>query len=48
MLPARTLKDAYNNVDPVQPLPAGDPRYVNCMAVRGNEDVVEQMLKKIR
>jgi len=47
MTQARTLKDAYNNADPVQPLPAGDPRYVDCTPVRGNEDVVSQMLKKI-
>ncbi len=44
---AHTLRDAYNNADPVQPLPAGDPRYVDCTPVRGNEDVVSQMLKKI-
>jgi len=35
---ARTLKDAYNLSNPVQPLPPGDPRYVDCTPVRGNED----------
>ncbi len=47
MVQARTLRDAYNNADPVQPLPAGDVRYVDCTPVRGNEDIVSQMLKKI-
>lgn len=44
---ARSLQDAYNVSDPVRPLPSGDPRYVDCTPVRGNEDVVEQMLKTI-
>lgn len=44
---AKTLRDAHNCADPVQPLPAGDPRYVDCTPVRGNEDVVGQMLKTI-
>ncbi|MBI3684411.1 MAG: AAA family ATPase [Acidobacteria bacterium] len=44
---ARTLRDAYNAVDPTKPLPAGDPRYVNCNDVRGNEDIVAQMFRAI-
>ena len=44
---ARTLKDAYNLSNPVQPLPPGDPRYVDCTPVRGNEDVVTQMFNVI-
>lgn len=44
---ARTLKDAYNLSNPVQPLPSGDPRYVDCTPVRGDEDVVTQMFNTI-
>ena len=44
---ARTLKDAYNLSNPVQPLPQGDPRYVDCTPVRGNENVVDQMFNSI-
>lgn len=44
---ARTLKDAYNLSNPVQPLLPGDPRYVDCTPVRGNEDVVTQMFNAI-
>ncbi|HJQ22556.1 MAG TPA: P-loop NTPase fold protein [Blastocatellia bacterium] len=45
--PAKTLREAYNAVDPTQPLPAGDARYVNCNDVRGNEDVVAQMFRTV-
>lgn len=44
---AQSLQEVYNVSDPVRPLPSGDPRYVDCTPVRGNEDVVEQMLKTI-
>jgi hypothetical protein len=44
---AQTLKDAYNLSNPVQPLPPGDPRYVDCTPVRGKEDVVTQMFNAI-
>lgn len=44
---ATTLRDAYNNTDPVQPLPAGDPRYVDCTPVRGQENLIDQMFKNI-
>jgi KAP-like P-loop domain-containing protein len=47
MFPAKNLRDAYNAVDPTLPLPPGDPRYVNCDDVRGNEDTVAQMFKTI-
>ena len=30
-----------NAFDPFEPLPANDPRYVDCRAVRGDEDVIE-------
>jgi hypothetical protein len=45
--PAKTLRDAYNAVDPTQPLPDGDSRYVDCIDVRGNEDVVRKMFRSI-
>lgn len=45
--PATTLRDAYNAVDPTQPLPSGDPRYVNCDDVRGHENTVEQMFRTV-
>ena len=44
---AKTLRYAYNRVDPTQPLPDGDARYVNCDDVRGNEDVVTQMFRTV-
>ncbi len=44
---ARTLKDVFNTADPAVPLQSGDPRYVDCTAVRGNEDVVSQMFNVI-
>jgi hypothetical protein len=47
MPPAKTLREAYNLADPTQPLPSGDPRYVNCNDVRGNEDTVTQMFRTI-
>ncbi len=43
---ARTLKDVFNTANPV-PLLSGDPRYVDCTAVRGNEDVVSQLFNAI-
>ncbi len=45
--PARTLRDVFNAVDPARPLQSGDPRYVDCTAVRGNEDVVNQLFRTI-
>jgi hypothetical protein len=47
MFPAKDLRGAYNALDPTQPLPAGDPRYVDCTDVRGNEDIVAQMFLTI-
>ena len=44
---AHTITDAYNLSNPVQPLPPGDPRYVDCTPVRGDEDVVSQMFNAI-
>jgi hypothetical protein len=45
--PAKTLRDVFNAVDPARPLESGDPRYVDCTAVRGNEDVVKQLYETI-
>ncbi|HEY4688426.1 MAG TPA: hypothetical protein VIK33_03875 [Anaerolineae bacterium] len=38
--PARTLRDAFNAVDPALPLPPDDPRYVDCTDVRGDENAI--------
>lgn len=47
-VPARTLKDAFNACDPVQPLPAGDGRYVDLSPGRGDEGgAVNQCLRRI-
>jgi hypothetical protein len=45
--PAKTLRDAYNAADPAEPLPSGDPRYVDCTDVRGNRDVVQRLFDTI-
>ncbi|MFO7633058.1 MAG: AAA family ATPase [Caldilinea sp.] len=45
--PARTLRDVFNAANPLLPLPSGDPRYVDCTEVRGNEDVVTQLFQCI-
>lgn len=47
MPPARTLRDAYNAANPSEPLKPGDPRYVNCTDVRGDEDTVAYMFTTI-
>jgi hypothetical protein len=36
-----------NAFDPARPLPAGDPQYVDCRAVRGDEDIVSDLGKRI-
>jgi hypothetical protein len=47
-VPARTLKDAFNACDPVQPLAAGDQRYVDLSPGRGDEGgAVSQCLRRI-
>ncbi len=45
--PARTLRDVHRVTNPVKPLESGDPRYVPCEEVRGNEDVVALMFDTI-
>jgi hypothetical protein len=34
------LRNIYNAFDPFEPLPAGDPVYVNCSKVRGAENIL--------
>lgn len=43
---ARTLRDVFNQANPA-PLAPGDRRYVDCTAVRGHDDVVTQLFKRI-
>ncbi|MEG4114067.1 MULTISPECIES: hypothetical protein [unclassified Microcoleus] len=33
------LKDLYNAFNPSSPLPAGDPQYVDCGEVRGDDNI---------
>lgn len=44
---AKTLREAYNFANPTEPLKPGDPRYVDCRDVRGDEDTVSQMFNTI-
>ena len=44
---AKTLRDVFRVTDPSKPLESGDPRYVPCEQVRGNEDVVDFLLNTI-
>jgi hypothetical protein len=41
------IKRLYNAFDPFQPLPAGDPAYVNCNEVRGDGDILVGVGKDI-
>lgn len=41
------INDAYEAVDPSAPLPQGDPRYVNFQDVRGENDEITAMLRRI-
>lgn len=38
----------YNSFDPGRPLPTGDPQYVDFRDVRGDEDIVTDLGKRIR
>ena len=42
------LTKIYNSFDPGRPLPAGDPQYVDCRSVRGDEDIVDDLGRRIR
>jgi AAA ATPase domain len=41
------LKRIYNAFDPFQPLPAGDPTYVDCREVRGDGDILVELGREI-
>lgn len=41
------IADLYNAFEPLQPLPAGDPAYVDCQDVRGDWDILEDLGEKI-
>jgi hypothetical protein len=41
------LKQLYNAFDPLRPLPAGDPAYVDCTDVRGDGDILEAVGREI-
>ncbi|TAE61536.1 MAG: ATP-binding protein [Nostocales cyanobacterium] len=42
------LKKLYNAFNPFQPLPAGDPNYVDCQDVRGDADILEELGNRIQ
>ncbi len=42
------LARIYNSFDPSRPLPADDPQYVDCREVRGDENIVDDVGKRIR
>jgi len=42
------LTNLYNSFDPFQPLPAGDPLYVDCREVRGKGDILVNLGNRIR
>ena len=41
------LKNIYNSFDPFEALPAGDPLYVNCSDVRGEENILVDVGREI-
>ncbi|OKH31893.1 pilus assembly protein PilB [[Phormidium ambiguum] IAM M-71] len=41
------LKKLFNSFDPSRPLPAGDPKYVDCREVRGDGDILEELGREI-
>ncbi|HAC62471.1 MAG TPA: pilus assembly protein PilB [Cyanothece sp. UBA12306] len=41
------LSDIYNQFSPDRPLPANDPVYVDCSSVRGNDDIIRELGRKI-
>ena len=42
------LTNIYNAFDPFQPLPAGDPTYVDCREVRGDGDILLDLGNRIK
>lgn len=47
MTSAAQIKTIYNYFSPFEPLKPGDPCYVNCSAVRGEENIFRELGKKI-
>lgn len=45
--PATNITEAYNAVNPEQPLLPGDPRYVDCAPWRGDEHIVNMIAQRI-
>ncbi len=45
--PATNITEAYNAVNPEQPLLPGDPRYVDCSPWRGDEHIVNMIARRI-
>lgn len=41
------LRSIYNTFDPFQPLPPGDSAYVDCHAVRGDDDILTELGREI-
>ena len=41
------ITQVYNAFNPFEPLKPGDPAYVNCSEVRGNEDIFREIGRKI-
>lgn len=39
----KLLKDLYNAFNPSSPLPAGDPQYVDCGEVRGEDNIIKDL-----
>lgn len=37
------LTNLYNAFNPFEPLPAGDPKYVDCQEVRGDADILNEL-----
>ena len=40
------LTQIYNSFDPFEPLPAGDPAYVDCAEVRGDTNILVDLGNK--
>lgn len=45
--PDELIKRLYNAFDPFRPLPAGDPAYVDCRAVRGDGEILIELGREI-
>jgi hypothetical protein len=42
------LTNLYNAFNPFEPLPAGDPKYVDCQEVRGDADILNELGNRMR